>query len=332
MEINYKKLIISNVIGLTMLAGCATNEPPPTNISTEETVFKPHEGVNQSPIPLEINRLNENEVQINMTAQITDIEIDKGVFYKAWTFNGEAPGPVIVVKEGDFIHFSLKNMDPAVPHSMDFHAVHAAPSEKFIDVMPNESGTFTYEASKPGVFMYHCGTEPVLQHIANGMHGVMIVTPKGGYETDKEIAREYVLIQNEWYDYNNLESMKNEEPTHVVFSTKALKTDELNTNGNAFSLKEMPLQAKVGEKVRLYLNNVGPNETSSLHVVGTIFDDVYIDGNPANHLEGMQTVLLPASGGAVVEFTVKEAGTYPIVTHQFNHAEKGAIAHLEVTN
>src|SRR5690606_5357946 len=102
-------------------------------------------------------------------------------------------------------------------------------------------------------------------------------------------------------------------------------------NGNDFGLKEKPLLAKVGDKVRLYVNNVGPNEVSSLHVVGTILDTVYLDGNPANVLKGMQTVMLPASGGAVVEFTVTEAGDYAIVTHQFNHASKGAVAILRVT-
>jgi nitrite reductase (NO-forming) len=214
---------------------------------------------------------------------------------------------------------------------MDLHAVHAAPSEKFIDVMPNEQGVFSYKADNPGVFMYHCGTKPVLAHIANGMHGVIIVKPKAGYPTDNGINREYVIIQNEWYKYNDLEDMTNEEPSQVVFSTKALKEGDPNTNGTLGSLQDHPLLAKVGDKVRFYVNNVGPNKVSSFHVVGTIFDDVYMDGNPANHLKGMQTVMLPASGGAVLEFTVKEEGVYPIVTHQFNHATKGAVALLKVT-
>ncbi len=297
----------------------------------QENTFEPHEGINQAPVPMVFERVGENEVNIEMTAQITDIEIDKETTYKAWTFNGEAPGPLIVVEEGDTINFTLKNMDPAVPHSMDFHAVHAAPDKKFIDVMPNEEGTFTYEASMPGVFMYHCGTPSILQHIANGMHGIIIVQPADGYPTDGEIDREFTLIQNEWYPYNDLDAMINEEPTQVVFSTKAMNEDDLNTNGTTYSLKETPLQAKVGEKIRIYINNVGPNEVSSFHVVGTIFDDVYIDGNPENHAKGLQTVLLPASGGAVVEFTVKEAGQYKMVTHQFEHVEKGAAAILEVT-
>lgn len=294
-------------------------------------VFAAHDGLHQEPVPVIVERTGENEVYVEMTSQITDIEIDKGLLYKAWTFNGEAPGPLVVVNEGDTITFNLKNHDPAIPHSMDFHAVHASPKRDFADVMPNEEGTFTYTANYPGVFMYHCGTPSVLAHIANGMHGVIIVMPKDGYPTDDEVDREFVLIQNEWYQYNDLDDMTNGVPSQVVFSAKALEEGDINTNGTTYDLKEAPPQAKVGEKIRMYINNVGPNEISSFHVVGTVMDDVYVDGNPENHMKGLQTVILPASGGAVVEFTVKEPGTYPIVTHQFNHVEKGAAALLEVT-
>lgn len=294
-------------------------------------VFAPHQGLNQQPTPIKIDRVGEHEVNIEMTAQITDIEIAKGDMYKAWTFNGEAPGPVIVVNQGDTINFTLKNMDPAIPHSMDFHAVHASPSADFANVMPDHTGNFTYPANNPGVFMYHCGTKPVLSHIANGMHGTIIVKPTDGYPTDAEVDREFVIVQNEWYKYNNLDDFTNGVPKYVVFSTKALKDGDLNTNGTVGALVDKPLLAKVGDKIRLYVNNVGPNEVSSFHVVGTVFDDVYIDGNPYNRMKGMQTVLLPASGGAVVEFTVTKEGSFPIVTHQFNHAQKGAVGIIKVT-
>jgi nitrite reductase (NO-forming) len=299
--------------------------------NTSSQVIEPHKNLNQKPIPLNIERVGEHEVNIDMTAQITDIEITKGNLYKAWTFNGEAPGPVIVVNEGDTINFTLKNMDPSIPHSMDFHAVHASPSQDFIDIMPNESGSFTYPANNPGVFMYHCGTKPVLAHIANGMHGTIIVKPKNGYPTDAEIDREFVIVQNEWYKYNDLEDFTNGVPSQVVFSAKALKEGDLNTNGTVGALVDTPLLAKVGDKVRIYINNVGPNEVSSFHVVGTLFDNVYIDGNPFNLMKGLQTVMLTASGGAVVEFNVTKEGSYPIVTHQFNHATKGAVGILKVT-
>ncbi|WP_033012866.1 multicopper oxidase domain-containing protein [Geobacillus kaustophilus] len=342
MKQRMSSLLLSVALAASLLAACSNggggeakaenkNGTAATTQQSAANMLAAHKGVNQAPVPLKMERVGPHDVHIEMTAQITDIEIDKGKTYKAWTFNGQAPGPLVVVNEGDTIHFTLKNMDPVVPHSMDFHAVHAAPSKDFVDVMPGKSGTFTYPANNPGVFMYHCGTKPVLQHIANGMHGVIIVKPKNGYPTDKEVDREYVLIQNEWYKYNDMNDFQNGVPSYVVFSSKALKPGDPNTNGDTFTLKEKPLLAKVGEKIRLYINNVGPNEVSSFHVVGTVFDDVYLDGNPNNHLQGMQTVMLPASGGAVVEFTVTRPGTYPIVTHQFNHAQKGAVAMLKVT-
>lgn len=294
-------------------------------------VIAPHKDLNQEPVPLEVER-DGQDVYVKMTSQITDIEIEPGVVYKAWTFNGEAPGPLIVLEEGDTLHLEMDNMDPAIPHSVDLHAVHTNPEVGFADVAPNETGAFTFPTSSPGVFMYHCATEPVLSHIANGMHGVIIVKPKDGFPTDDEIDQEYVLIQNEWYNYNDLEHMTNGAPNQVVFSAKELHEGQPNTNGTTTALKDTPLEAKTGDKVRFYINNVGPNEVSSFHVIGSIMEDVYMDGNPENHMKGMQTVMLPASGGAVVEFTVKEAGEYPFVTHQFNHVTKGASGILQVTD
>jgi nitrite reductase (NO-forming) len=330
------KIAMVFVTSVIVLSACnAANVENQQKVAVAKTnsssVFKPHEHLNQEPTPLKIERVGEHEVNVEMTAQITDIEIAKGNLYKAWTFNGEAPGPVIVVNQGDTINFTLKNIDPAIPHSMDFHAVHASPSADFANVMPNETGTFSYPANNPGVFMYHCGTKPVLSHIANGMHGTIIVKPKDGYPTDSEIDREFVIVQNEWYKYIDLEDFTNGVPSNVVFSAKALKEGDMNTNGVVGSLVDTPLLAKVGDKVRIYVNNVGPNEVSSFHVVGTVFDTVYIDGNPFNQMKGLQTVMLPASGGAVVEFTVTKEGSYPFVTHQFNHATKGAVGILKVT-
>lgn len=318
----------SNVNEESTLPKADAEESKTEEVNTD--IIPAHEGLNQEPIPLEIER-DGKDVYVKMTTQITDIEIEPGLTYKAWTFNGEAPGPLIVVEEGDMLHFEIDNIDPAIPHSIDLHAVHTDPETGFGDVEPNESGVFSYPTSSPGVFMYHCATEPVLSHIANGMHGVIIVQPKDGSPTDDEIDREYVIIQNEWYKYNDLDDMTNGVPSQVVFSSKALREGQPNTNGTTTALKDEPLKAKVGEKVRVYINNVGPNEVSSFHVIGTIMEDVYLDGNPYNHYEGMQTVMLPASGGAVVEFTFKEPGTYPFVTHQFNHATKGAVGVFEVT-
>lgn len=279
----------------------------------------PVDSISHQPVDPIIRREGTN-VYIEMTAQVTDIEISAGVVYNAWTFNGTVPGPVLRVIEGDTLIFTLKNKDSSLPHSMDFHAVHASPSSKFVDVMPGEEGTFIYSTSSPGVFMYHCGTSPVLAHIANGMYGMIIVEPKAGYPSDGQIDREYTLVQSEWYKEHSYDAFMNDEPDYVVF------------NGNDYGLVNSPLLAKTGDTVRIYVSNAGPNEVSSFHVVGTIMDRVYMDGNPRNIQYGLQTVMLPASGGAVVEFTVTEEGDYPIVTHQFKHVSKGASAVLRVTS
>ncbi|MBW7475247.1 multicopper oxidase domain-containing protein [Paenibacillus oenotherae] len=306
--------LLALAASILLLASCEGN----ANEQAQAEKASSEQRISQPPVQPVITRDGRN-VHIAMTAQVTDVEISKGVFYNAWTFNGTVPGPVLHVKEGDTIHFTLHNMDPDVPHSMDFHAVHAAPSKKFIDIMPGEQGSFSYSADTPGVFMYHCGTKPVLAHIANGMYGMIIVEPKDGYPSDNEIDREYTIVQSEWYKEQDFEDFLNGEPEYVVF------------NGTDYSLSQPPLLAKVGDTVRIYINNAGPNEVSSFHIVGTIMDRVYLDGNPRNILYGMQTILLPASGGAIVEFTVTEAGDYPIVTHQFDHATKGAVGILRVT-
>ncbi|MDU4697281.1 MAG: multicopper oxidase domain-containing protein [Paenibacillus sp.] len=315
---NILKWLLLSLSGLVMVAAAwfafPSEKPPVDEVTTQEEA--PH--LHQPPVEPVIHREG-NSVRIEMTAQRTDLEISEGVTYSAWTFNGTAPGPVLRVKQGDQLEFTLKNLDPEMPHSMDFHAVHAAPSQKFIEVMPDEQGTFTYPADTPGVFMYHCGASPVLLHVANGMYGMIIVEPKDGYPTDADIDQQYTIVQSEWYTENDLDAFQHGDPEYVVF------------NGDDFTLKEHPLLAKVGDKVRLYVINAGPNHVSSFHVVGTTFDQVYLDGNPNNELNGMQTVLLPAGGGAVVEFTVTEEGDYPILTHQLNDAYLGATAILRVT-
>ncbi|MHA0857325.1 multicopper oxidase domain-containing protein [Paenibacillus sp. CMAA1364] len=308
------KLYVVVIIGFVIIvSGFFVN---PVIIVEEEPI---PEALNQPPVEPVIVR-DGNIVNIEMTAQVTNVEISTGVFYNAWTFNGTVPGPVLRVKQGDTLHFTLNNMDPNMPHSMDFHAVQVAPSKNFVDIMPLEHGTFVYPANMPGVFMYHCGSSPVLEHIANGMYGIIIVEPTDGYPTDKKVDREYTIVQSEWYAEHDFNAFLEDAPEYVVF------------NGDDFTLKEHPLLAKVGDRVRLYVNNVGPNRVSSFHIVGAIMDVVYIDGNPKNMMYGLQTVMLPASGGAVVEFVVTQAGDYPIVTHQFNDATKGAVAILRVTD
>lgn len=281
------------------------------------------------------------EVRLDTTHKI--IEIAPGVKFSAWTFGDQVPGPTVRAKVGDTIRFSMTNRsDEAMPgpritaapmmHSMDFHAAMVSPQDKYRSIAPGQTITFDFKPQYPGVFMYHCGTPMILEHIASGMYGAVVVEPAGGYPTKAD--REYVVIQSEFYVKPDA-SLKTPEgtPLHVL-DTERLKTAQSTYtvfNGVHNGMVANPLPAKTGERVRLYVLNVGPSKTSSFHVVGAIFDRVWIEGNPDNQFRGMQTVLLGSSSGAIVEFVVPEEGSYIMVDHHFANASQGAIGLVSTT-
>ena len=261
-----------------------------------------------------------HEMTLEATEQV--LEVAGGVKYNAWTFGGSVPGPVVHVRLGDTVNFTLKNSGRN-GHSIDFHAAEIAPNVAYKTILPGESISFTWTANWPGVFMYHCGTAPMLHHIANGMFGAIVVDPSPGFEP----AKEFVLVQSEIYAsagdggvwQGDLDKMKAAAPDLMAF------------NGIAFQYKDNPLQVKVGEKVRLYVVNAGPTLFSAFHVVGALFDKVIVDGNPANVLQGVQTYTIPPGGGSVFELTLKQAGTFPFVTHNFAYTELGAVGVLQAS-
>ena len=268
------------------------------------------------------------------------IEIAPGVTYSAWTFGDQVPGPTVRARVGDRIRFAMTNRsDEAVAaprlstaplmHSMDFHAAMVAPDDKYRSIAPGQTVEFEFTLNYPGVFMYHCGTPMVLEHISSGMYGMVIVEPRGGYPT--QVDREYVVVQSEFYTRPDsqltlpdgqpvyvldTERMRVKEPTYAIF------------NGRYNGMVDQPLVADPGERVRLFVLNVGPSNTSSFHVVGTIFDRVWIEGNPDNQFRGMQTVLLGSSNSAIVEFVIPEAGNYIMVDHHFANASQGAVGFI----
>ena len=281
------------------------------------------------------------EIHLDTTHKI--IEIAPGVKFSAWTFGDQVPAPTIRARVGDKIRFSMTNRsDEPVPgiqltaapmmHSMDFHAAMVSPQDKYRSVAPGQTITFEFTLNYPGMFMFHCGTPMILEHIASGMYGALIVEPREGYPT--KVDREYVVIQSEFYakpDPANrkidgaplyvldTDRLKNAQPTHTVF------------NGEHNGMVRKPLPAKAHERVRLFVLNVGPSKTSSFHVVGTIFDRVWLEGNPDNQMRGMQTVLLGSSNSAIVEFVIPEDGSYIMVDHHFANASQGAIGLVSTT-
>lgn len=275
------------------------------------------------------------EVRLDTTHKI--IEIAPGVKFSAWTFGDVVPGPVVRARVGDRIKFSMSNRsDAAVPgmritaapmmHSMDFHSAMVSPQDKYRSIAPGQTIDFEFTANYPGVFMYHCGTPMVLEHIASGMYGMMIVEPRDGYPT--KVDREYAIVQSEFYTMPDPQKRKVDGvPLHVLDGPRVRAKSPNYTvfNGRYNGFMEKPLEAKPGERVRLFVMNVGPSNTSSFHVVGTIFDRVWIEGNPDNQFRGMQTVLLGSSQGAIVEFIIPEAGGYIMVDHHFANASQGAV-------
>jgi nitrite reductase (NO-forming) len=275
------------------------------------------------------------EVRLDTTHKI--IEIAPGVKFSAWTFGDQVPGPVVRARVGDRIKFSMTNRsDEPVPgiqvtaapmmHSMDFHSAMVSPQDKYRSVAPGQTISFEFTANYPGIFMYHCGTPMVLEHIASGMYGMMIVEPRNGYPTKTD--REYAVVQSEFYTKLDPQKRKVDgQPLYVLAGervrTKAPTYTVFNGRYNGFVDK--PLPAKPGERVRLFVLNVGPSNTSSFHVVGAIFDRVWMEGNPDNQWRGAQTVLLGSSNSAIVEFVVPEAGNYIMVDHHFANASQGAI-------
>ena len=266
--------------------------------------------------------LQGSTVNVTLTVKELLVSIAPNVVYHAWTFNGTVPGPVIRVRQGQTIHFTLVN-DGNMPHSIDFHAAQTPWNVNYQEVAQGKSFSFDWKANYPGVFMYHCGAPTVIFHMANGMYGAIIVDPANGWAP----AQEYVLVQSEFYTTQlpdgsytaDTAKLNSGIPDYVVF------------NGYVNQYKDAPLTAKVGQRVRIFVVNAGPTLFSAFHVIGAIFSDTYADGNPANHMVGNQTVTIPPGGGTVVEMTIPQAGLYPFVTHSFANVGKGALGVLKVT-
>ncbi len=250
----------------------------------------------------------------------TDITVAKGFVVHAWTFGGTVPGPTIRVHLGDTIRVHLTN-NGTMTHSIDFHASQTAMNHQMVAIAPGDTFTYTFTADYAGVWMYHCGTAPALHHIANGMFGMVIVEPTGGFaKVDQEVA----LVQSEWYL-----GQQKQPVDYAKASAAAPAPDFVVFNGIANQYKDHPIAVTTRGRVRVFVLDAGPNVDSSFHVVGTIFDTVIKEGialSPKNAGGwGSQAVDLSPAQGAIIEFSPREDGMYPLVTHAFNFVGRGAI-------
>ena len=307
-------------------SGKADNSAIDMKVSGEtETQAK----INPPMVPAPIGDRAAKKVVVHLEATEEEGVLADGVTYKFWTFNSTVPGTFIRIRVGDEVELHLKNASNSVmPHNIDLHAVNGpGGGAEATNVAPGKEAIFNFKALNPGLFVYHCAAAPVPLHIANGMYGLILVEPESGLP---KVDREYYIMQGEFYtkgktDEKGLQEFDqdkglDEKPTYVVFNGKK----------NALMGPDA-LEAKVGETVRFFVGNGGPNLVSSFHVIGEIFDRVYVEGGTTIN-KNIQTTVIPAGGAAMVEFKVEEPGNYILVDHSiFRAFNKGAIGTLKVT-
>jgi nitrite reductase (NO-forming) len=255
-------------------------------------------------------------------------QLDDGTSFTYWTFGRKVPGPMLRVKAGDTVEFTLANAkDSKMIHSIDFHATTGpGGGAAFLQVPPGVEKTISFKALNPGLYVYHCATPSVPEHISAGMYGMILVEPEGGLP---RVDKEFYVMQGDIYTKHKTgtkghqpfdhEKLMAEQPDYYVF------------NGAVGALtKEHRMEAKVGETVRVYFGVGGPNKISSFHVIGEIFDRVYTEASTSAPRENVQTTTVPPGGAAIVEFKVDYPGKYVLVDHALSRAGKGLLGLLEV--
>lgn len=279
-------------------------------------------------VPKPVGNRTAMKLKLNMEIKEQEGTMTDGVKYTYWTFGGSVPGSFIRTRVGDEVEFHLKNHpDNKLPHNIDLHAVTGPGGGATSSlVAPGHEKVFSFKVINPGLYVYHCATAPVGMHIANGMYGLILVEPEGGLPP---VDKEYYVMQGDFYtqgEYGakglqafDMNKAVKETPDYVVFNGKVGSL----TNGNE-------LTAKVGETVRLFVGNGGPNLVSSFHVIGEIFDNVHVEGGTVIN-KNVQTTLIPAGGAAIVDFKVETPGTFILVDHSiFRAFNKGALGMLKV--
>ena len=279
-------------------------------------------------VPAPIARRAPATVQVSLETIEKVAQLSDGSTYRYWTFDGQVPGPMLRVRVGDTVQVTLKNADDSwLVHNVDFHSVTGPHGGGMAtEAYPGEAKGFSFKALKPGLYVYHCATPMVAQHIANGMYGMMLVEPEDGLPA---VDREFYVMQGEIYTAEPIgtpgelsedyQALIDEQPSHMVFNGKvgALTSDQ-------------PLTARVGETVRIYFGVGGPNKTSSFHVIGEIFDRIYDLGGVHAVTEDVQTVTVAPGGATIAELTLEVPGTYALVDHALSRLEKGLVGHLKV--
>ncbi len=310
-------------------------------------------------VPPPITRKSPAIVEVHLNSNRDIMEIKQGMKYEFWTFEGHVPGPFIRVREGDILEVHHTSSDASgMPHNVDFHSVTGpGGGAPVLTAVKGEEKVAWFKMLHPGLFIYHCAAPPVMDHIANGMYGLILVEPKKGLP---KVDREFYVLQSEFYtirppqapevavdhEHMDKEAAAKEKDDFWGEEAGEEKAPELLKFSHQEGLNEHPtfvlfngkynslvgegmLKAKTGEKVRIFFGNAGPNLISSFHVIGEIFDNVYRDADlisPPGH--SVQTTLVPAGGATVVEFGLEVPGNYTLVDHAIFRIEKGAVGFL----
>jgi nitrite reductase (NO-forming) len=295
-----------------------------SDASTESTGgATPGTGVEETPFerynPF-LEPVEPGDKAFEVVAQDRIVEIAKDTRYAAWTFGGTVPGPALRAVQGDKVKITVRN-EAEMTHSVDFHAAEVVPEEGYANVQPGDTFEWEFTANYPGAYMVHCGTAPVLMHIAAGMYFPMIVDPA---ENAFQPATEVVLSQSEFYVAEGEDGIFTTDAANL-FSNMIAPT-HMAFNGHRSQYVDDPIRVPAGELVRIYLVNMGPNIWSSFHIVGAIFSHVYPNANPNNVMEGMQAWSVGPGDGACFEVTFPAPGNYIAVNHAFGHAQHGAMA------
>jgi len=308
-------------------AGTATEAKPAALAAAKATTVKAI-GASAVAVPAPITRTAPATVTVDLQTKEVVAEVAPGETYTYWTFNGTVPGPMVRVRVGDTVNLKVANATGSVfPHSIDLHAVNGpGGGATTTQTPPGKETTVSFKALNPGLYVYHCATGPIPQHIANGMYGLILVEPEGGFA---KVDHEFMVVQGELYttaprgttghhDYDH-KKMLDERPDYVLL------------NGSVGAITgDNAMKAKVGETVRIFFG-VGGFLPSSLHLIGEIFDKVYPEAGGVYNTN-VQTTFVPAGGATIVEFKVDVPGTYALVDHSLGRAlDKGAAAHLVVT-
>ena len=341
-----RKWVIAAILALaTTVTGCRSDTPPPAAAAHANAVAdtggsrkgdfgppqgEPIEAILTSPpeVPPPTGRDYPAKVIVNLEVVEKDMPIAEGVNYTFWTFGGTVPGSFIRVRQGDTVEFHLHNHpDSKMPHNIDLHGVTGpggGASSTF--TAPGHSSQFTFKALNQGLYVYHCATAPVGMHVANGMYGLILVEPPEGLPP---VDKEFYVMQGDFYTTTkyrekgyapfDMQRAIDENATYVLFNG----SETALTGDNA-------LRASVGENVRMYVGNGGPNLVSSFHLIGEIFDKVWYEGG-TRYQENVQTTLIPAGGAMIADFHLEVPGSYVLVDHSiFRAFNKGALGILTV--